>query len=204
LEAVRARAAMAAVAVLSGGTDAGARRRELLAALEAKGPAADAAYPPTSTEVHLFAGLLAAHAGDRAGLADALRRTQDSRIVADYPTVAQLRQVLLAEQERMDGKPQAAVARLEPLEKKHTALVVVHWALMRAEAEAGDAAAAQSQSRWLATHRGRVFAENTTTDVLRFFNTAVSARALRDRPQARTAAGSRRPATLRQAAVALE
>ncbi len=187
LEALRARAATAAVAVLSGRNDAGWKRQDLLAALDAAGEAADSAYPPTSTEVRLFVGLLAAYAGDRAGVADALRRTQDSRVVVDYPTVAQLQQVLLAEQERLDGKAPAAVARLASLADQHTALVATHWGLMRAEAEAGNAAAAQAQSGWLATQRGRVFAEGTTTDLLRFFNAAVSAEAMRDRRQAETA-----------------
>lgn len=188
LEGLRARAAGAAVAVMSGREDAGRQRRDLLAALEAKGPVADAAYPPTSTEVRLFAGLLSAFAGDRAAVDDALRRTQDSRVVGDYPTVGQLRQVLLAERERMAGKAQAAMDRLAPLAEKHTALVVVHWGLMRAAADAGHAATALAQSNWLATQRGRVFAENTTTDVLRFFNTAISAEAMRKPTQARTTA----------------
>jgi len=49
----------------------------------------------------------------------------------------------------------------------------------RAARAAGDEAVARTQSRWLATHRGRIFAESTTVDVLRFFNAAVSAEALR-------------------------
>ena len=56
--------------------------------------------------------------------------TRDSRIPADYPTVGQLRQVLLAEQERLSGRPQAATARLRPLAGDEKTLVVVHWALL--------------------------------------------------------------------------
>ena len=76
------------------------------------GAEADAAFPPTSIEVRLYAGLLAAHAGDRTGVQAALEATRDSPILRDYPTVAQLQQVLLAEQSRLNGKPQAAVAQL--------------------------------------------------------------------------------------------
>ena len=188
LESLRARAAISSVAVLLAEGDAPRALRNLLSETEARGPEADAIYPPASTELRLYAGLLAAHGNDRAGLAEALRRTGDSRAVRDYPTVAQLQQVLLAEQERLDGKPQAAAARMAGLARHDTALVAVHWALMRAEAAAGNTRAAQQQSRWLATHRGRVFAENTSTDLLRFFNVAVSGEALRAAQQVKTTA----------------
>ena len=57
--------------------------------------------------------------------------------------------------------------------------MAVHWALMRAAAASNPATAA-AEARWLATRRGRVFAESTTTDVLRFFNIAVSRQAIDD------------------------
>jgi putative peptide modification system cyclase len=186
LESLRARAAIASVAVLAGQAGAGRRVQELLAAVQAKGAAADALYPAAATEVRLYAGVLAARMGDPAGVAEALRQTRDSRVIRDYPTVAQLHQVLLAEQERLTGKPQAAVARLRPLAARETALVVVHWGLMRAEQAAANPTGAKAQEDWLATHRGRVFVESTTTDVLRFLNAAVSVEALQRgaKPQA--------------------
>ena len=95
-------------------------------------------------------------------------------MVRDYPTLAQLRQVLQAEQERLAGQPRAALARLRPLGQDDTALVAVHWAMLRVAQSAGDAATERKQLDWLADHRGRVFAESTTSDVLRFFNIAVS------------------------------
>jgi hypothetical protein len=70
------------------------------------------------------------------------------------------------------------MARLVPMVKQDTALVAVHWALMRAAQAAGDEQVASAQRSWLATHRGRVFTEATTTEVLRFFNAAVSRQAL--------------------------
>lgn len=177
LESVRARAAIASVAVLSGQPDAVSSLQAVLAAVEAKGEEADAIYPPFATELRLYAGLLAAYRNDAAGVATALRRTQGSPAIRDYPTVGQLHQVVLAEQERLSGNPQAALGRLSPLAKQDTALVAVHWALMRAARAAGDDALAHDQSQWLATHRGRVFAESTTSDVLPFFNIAVSTEA---------------------------
>ena len=176
LESLRARAAIASVAVFSGQGDASASLTALVVALDAQGAEADAIYPPISTELRLYAGLLSGYRGDRAGVEAALQRTQDSTVIRDYPTVAQLQNVVLAEQERLAGKPRAAIARLAPLARQHTALVAVHWALMRAARDAGDTGVADTQANWLATHRGRVFTEATTSEVLRFFNIAVAPR----------------------------
>ena len=180
VESLRARAAIAGVAVLSGEGDAATAVRNLLATLDAEGAEAEAIYPPIAVELRLYAGLLAAYRGDRAAVEDALHRTQGSAVVRDYPTVAQLQQVVLAEQERLAGTPQAAVARLTPLVKHDTALVAVHWALMRAAQSTGDDKTANAQRQWLRTHRGRVFVESTTSDVLRFFNAGASREALRE------------------------
>lgn len=165
--------------------------RDLLATTRARAKDLDAIYPPASTELQLYVGLLAAYSGDRPLLEDVLRGMRGNTVVRDYPTVAQLYDVLLAEHERMTGNAAAAKARLSPMAKQENALVVVHWALMRAEQAVGDHQAAAGQSRWLATHRGRVFVENTTTDVLRFFNAAVAVQARSDAAAVAPAASAR-------------
>ncbi|HSD16382.1 MAG TPA: putative peptide modification system cyclase [Thermomonas sp.] len=180
LEALRARAAIASLGVLAGTPRAGADLRGLLADSRLWAREIDAVYPPASGELQLYAGLLAAYLGDRALVADALAGVEANTAVRDYPTVAQLREVVLAEQERLSGKVQAAVARLVPLARQENALVAVHWALMNSQRAAGDAEAASAQSRWLAAHHGRAFVEATTTEVLPFFNAAVAARARKD------------------------
>ena len=96
----------------------------------------------------------------------------------DYPTVAQLRQVVLAEQERLAGKPQAALARLRPMAGRDTALAAVHWAILRAAQAGGDASSGNQQRRWLASHRGRLATESTTSEVLRFLNATLLANEL--------------------------
>ena len=186
LETLRAQAALASVGIFSGDTGATRGLQSLLAAVDRQSEAVDAIYPPASTELRMYAGLLAAYRDDRAGVDAALRSTDGSVAVREFPTLAQLRQVLLAEQARLSGQPKAAVARLQPLAKQDTALVAVHWALLRAERSAGNAVGMQSQANWLATHRGRVLTEATTTEVLRFFNVA-SASEVQDvpRPSAR-------------------
>lgn len=192
LESLRARAALAGMAVLHGQGDASGAQQALLALTEAARAASDEVYPPLSTELKLYSGLLSAYRNDRSGVEDALRHTQGSAVVRDYPTVRELHQVLEAEQERLAGQPRLAMARLEPLARQDTALVATHWALMRAAQAAGKADIASAQIEWLATHRGRVFAESTTSDVLRFFNISVSSAALRSR-QARMPVESARP-----------
>ena len=182
LEAQRARAAIASLSALADGGNAAGAVRSLLTVSRAHAQETDAIYPSMSTDLQLYAGLLAAHAGHRALVADALRGMQDNVVVRDFPTVRQLHEVLLAEQDRLAGNVEAALLRLRPLAKQDVALVAVHWALMRAERSAGNADAATAQSRWLATHRGRVFGENTTSDVLRFFNAWVSREALQATP----------------------
>lgn len=188
VETLRARAAIASVTVLSGRVDAVREVQALRDAVQSRAKEVDAVYPPASSELQLLIGLLGAYKNDATTVAAALRSVQASPAVRDYPTVFQLQQVVLAEQERLVGKPQAAAMRLRSLAKEDTALVAVHWALMRAEGDTGNAEAARSQSHWLATHRGRIFAENTTTDVLRFFNAAMSAEALQAGQQAKIAA----------------
>lgn len=170
LEMLRAQAAGASVAVLAGQGDASGQLQALLTELEVKAAKADAVYPPFSTELRLYAGLLAAYRGDRAGVDAALRSTRASSVLRDYPTVAQLQQVLLAEQERLAGDAKAATARLTPLAKQDTALVAVHWALLRAAQAAGDTALADAQQQWLHGHPGRSIAESSTSEVLWFFN----------------------------------
>ena len=180
LEEARSRAAIASVAVLSGQPQAVRELRALRDLVDAHAKELDAVYAPASSELHLLVGLLAGYRNDAATVAEALRRVQGSAAVRDFPTVAELHQVVLAEQERLAGKPQAAASRLRGFTTRDTALVASQWALMRAERAAGNTQGAQSQLQWLATHRGRAFAENTSSDVLRFFNAGASREALRE------------------------
>jgi putative peptide modification system cyclase len=179
LEILRAKAAIASVAVTAGSGDAKQRIRELMSATAANAAEADGIYPPSSTELDLLAGLLAARQDDLALVSEILKRHQDSEVVRNYPTVSQLHQVVMAESERLAGKPQAAIARLRPLTARDNVLTAAHWALMRAEAAVGNSDAAGDELRWLKTKRGAIFAEATTTEVLRFFNAAVAFEASR-------------------------
>jgi len=176
---LRAQAALATVAAVSANAaDAALQRNALARRTRDNQRAVDAVYPPASTELRLYGGLLAALRNDPVDVAAAVRATSGSMVVREYPTIAQLRQVVLAEQDRLAGRPRDALARLAPLVSQDSALVCVHWAVQRAAQAAGDDATAAAQSRWMATHRGRLFAESTTTDVLRFFNASLAQEAL--------------------------
>jgi len=191
LEILRARAAIAAVAVLAGNSDADATLSALFKSIDEYGTQADAAFPPASAELRLLGGLLAGYRGDAASVAAALRQVQDQAVVRNYPTVAQLQQGVLAEQERLSGNASGAAARLRTLAGRDDALVVVHWALLRAERAAGNADAALTQARWLATHRGRALAESTSTEVLRFVNAPITSEALLDQSELAMQLGQR-------------
>jgi hypothetical protein len=70
-----------------------------------------------------------------------------------------MQQVLLAEQERIAGNPDAAIERLTPITRSKDGLVAAHAALLRAARKAGNDALALEQAKWLTTHRGRAYVE---------------------------------------------
>lgn len=170
LEQLRAAAAIASIVSAARPVDAGSVTRAFADEVRARAKEVDGLYPPTSTELLLFAGLLSAMQDDRVGLARILSEVSGRSTLTDFPTLNQLHHVLLAEQARMRGDAAAAVALLRPVTSKRTALVVAWWALERAERQAGNTRRADDSARWLQQHKGRVFAESTTTDVLGFFN----------------------------------
>ena len=190
-EVLRAQAALATVRVLSPqARGAGAPRALAAAAADPKvGGTANATQPYASVETTLLAALLAARQDDAAQVRALLGAVAGNPALRAYPTIAQLHQVVMAEQERLAGVPQAAVQRLAPLARRQDALVMVHWALMRAARAGDDVRLARAQAKWLATHRGRAFVEATTTDILRFANIETTNAALLDVAELAAAAG---------------
>lgn len=178
IEWLRARSAVMSVQVLTGADEAREQLRGGLRFIDAHARAIEADVPHGPDEVRLLVGLLAGRVDDAALVREVLAQVQEHAAIREYPTLAQLHQVVLAEQERLSGQSQAAVARLRPLARRNEALVVVHLGLMRAARAAGQNDEALAQARWLSSHRGRVFAESTTTDVLRYVNVVASTEAL--------------------------
>lgn len=126
----------------------------------------DAIYGPASMDTALAAGYLAAVAGERQLVIEALDQLPQQRAIDNYPLASQLHQVLLAELDRLSGHPNKAAERLVPLVAKDDALMSAHVALLRAYRASGALEAALAQARWLMNHRGRAFVERATSDLV--------------------------------------
>jgi putative peptide modification system cyclase len=119
----------------------------------------DVIYDSFSEILLLSMGYLGARADSIRVVEKALAETKGSPDIDHYPLLVQMRQVLLAEQERLNGTPQHAVERLAQIAKSENALIPVHQALARAARAAGDKKLALSEAQWLMTRRGRAFVE---------------------------------------------
>ncbi len=126
----------------------------------------------------LAAAWLAAASGDTALARDALARGRAGAIEEGYVCNADLVQIVEAELELAGGDPTAAITRLGPRARAEDTMYLLHAVLMRAQAAAGDDAAALSTAEWLSTHRGRAFAEPAGEYALQFANVIESNLAL--------------------------
>jgi len=126
----------------------------------------------------LFAGYLAASAGDAATAQAGLDRVGDDARGGDYPVLARMRAAAEARIALAAGDADTARAALMRMPLDGTELYVTHVALMDAHALAGDPAAALAQAEWLAAHRGRAYTEYNADWVARPFNVAQSDLAL--------------------------
>jgi putative peptide modification system cyclase len=106
----------------------------------------------------LIAGVLAAERGQVDTARDVLARTRKPALESGYPVLVNAVGMLEAALLVQDGKPQDAVQRLRPLHDGDE-LYLSHAVLMRALAASGRHADAAVEAEWLATHRGRAYAE---------------------------------------------
>lgn len=105
------------------------------------------------------AGILAQRMGDTAvarGIAEKLQRQK--QLLANRP-LHDLLEVLKANDLRLSGEPDKAIAVLEPL-LTGAEPFQAHAALMEAYAAAGLTSKALAQARWLNNHRGRAYIES--------------------------------------------
>lgn len=96
-----------------------------------------------------------------------------------YPLHNEVLDLLEAERERVDGRPMDAIIRLLP-RLTGAELYQTHSALKRAYADAGRFEDARREAEWLATHRGRAYAERTHRPLLMALNVVDSNLALLD------------------------
>jgi putative peptide modification system cyclase len=83
----------------------------------------------------------------------------DAASIVGYPLLVDMHETLLAERDRLAGKPAAAVTRLKSLSLHAETSFPVHSALLRAARAADDESTAREEARWLAGHRGRAYIE---------------------------------------------
>ena len=95
------------------------------------------------------------------------------------PINVDMARVLEAEIALQEGRPEAAIALLEPRKGSGNGLYQLHAVLLRAYLAAGREAEAMSLAGWLATHRGRAFSEPSAGYVLQPSNVVESNLALR-------------------------
>ena len=127
----------------------------------------------------VFAAYLAAHVGETELAKSALSRATSISRSGDYPYLSSLLAVAEAELARVEGNPQQAITLLQP-RVDGSEYYFSHRVLMDAHVALGDFAAALTEAQWLATHRGRAYAEQFGQATLTPFNVALSDLALLD------------------------
>jgi putative peptide modification system cyclase len=156
------------------GTTSSEALTDYLRAEKAALAAADNAIERGQIRFHIvFVAYLAARNGDAKLAADALVAAGDAARSANEPVLSQLATIADLEIERATGRIGGALGKLK-MQLDGSELYLAHVALMDAQAARGDHAAALIEARWLATHRGRAYAEYGAHQYLTTFNVAQS------------------------------
>ena len=142
-----------------------------------------------SQDFRVAIGYLAARAGHRDIVDEAITSIAAPDTLKARPLAWQGYEVLLAERARLHGKPADAIDRLSDIASGDDALAIVHSALFRAYAAGKRPSQARRQAEWLAGHRGRIYVERGTSSLLDMINIADSTLALLDIAEASKAAG---------------
>lgn len=153
--------------------------RALLAEFDAEMAQANALSRPSLEMEWLATAWLAAQAGaldEARRVLASLEPVEPERAV---PLNVDMARVLEAEIALQEGRAEAAIALLEPRRGSANGLYQLHAVLLRAYLAAGRDADAMALSGWLATHRGRAFAEPSAGYVLQPANVIESNLALR-------------------------
>ena len=112
----------------------------------------------------LFRAWLAARAGRKDIAESLLAQTGNQVHDPGYPTLNRLLTLAQLELDSQDGKYDEALARLEQSIDGNE-LYATHMTWMDLLLGRGDYSAARNQARWLASHRGRAYAEATGGDM---------------------------------------
>jgi len=126
----------------------------------------------------LFAAYIAATQGDTKLAVETLSQLDPAMIAVDYPVLNRMEAVVRAEITRSTGKPKEAIRLLRERPLDGSELYLTHVVLLAAHADDGDTKSALEQARWLASHRGRAYAEFNGDWVARPYNVVQSDLAL--------------------------
>jgi putative peptide modification system cyclase len=125
----------------------------------------------------LLVGYLAAHLDD-SELTDAVLSIDLGEAAGEgYPLLTHILVATRAERSRLNGHPEDAIKILKPT-FDGSELYVSHATLMEAYSAAGQTESALEQAGWLASHRGRAYAEYNAERILAPFNVTQSNLAL--------------------------
>jgi hypothetical protein len=148
-------------------------RAQLVARLDAEVARVDAAEPQLVAQLASYhvqslqsLGYLAARLDARPSLERIVAEVDARPWISQYPVIVQMQSVLHAELERLQGKPEQAMRRLQPLADRSDGLFLAHASLLRAAMAAGRHRDALAQARWVAGHRGRAYVERPGGDML--------------------------------------
>jgi putative peptide modification system cyclase len=119
----------------------------------------------------LFRAFVAARSSNAAEATILLGKLDPDSINGDFPDLAKMHGLVLAQQSLASGDAQSAIARLNALVDGNE-LNVTHFLLMEALAANGDFAGARTQAGWLALHRGRAYAQSSMNAIFMPFDVA--------------------------------
>jgi putative peptide modification system cyclase len=119
----------------------------------------------------LFRALVAARTSNAAAAASLLEKVDPDSINGDFPDLAKMHELVLAQQSLSSDDAQSAIARLNDL-VDGSEFNVTHLLLMEALAKKGDYAGARAQAGWLALHRGRAYAQSSVNAIFMPFDVA--------------------------------
>jgi hypothetical protein len=125
----------------------------------------------------LFAMWLLARDGNGKAARDLLDKMKHDSSEISNPVLKNMLTIVTAELERGDGHAGQAIELLQPL-VNGSELYVTHLALLDSFASNHENARAMEEARWLATHRGRAYAEYGFAQFMTAFNVVQSDLAL--------------------------
>lgn len=137
------------------------------------------------------AGWMAAHTGDAATAKTMLKAAQGEASLATYPANAAMVRALDAELALLAKDPARALLLLQPSVDADTGSYFERAVLMRAQLAAGNRDAAEDLAHWLATNRGRAYAEPNSLGLWQAANLIEANLALRAKARLAASSGSK-------------